>query len=210
MSPRPYRMERRRESTDQNRNRIITAARDLLAAQDGSAKFSLEEVARRAGVARMTVYYQFGSLPGLLEALCDSLAIAGGMDRLADAFRQSDPLEAVDRFIAVFIGFWESDRPVLRGLGALAALDPEFAAVLEERSGWRRKGLRVLLERVAQQTGHLNPEELDDAVDLLYMLTSFSTYDSLAGPKRSRDQVTALIQRVVRQMLASPPRIFKL
>ncbi len=49
MSPRPYRMERRRESTDENRLRILKAARELLASPKASAKFSVEEVARRAG-----------------------------------------------------------------------------------------------------------------------------------------------------------------
>ena len=202
MSPRPYRMERRQETTDENRQRIINAARQLLASQEGSARFSVEEVARRAGVARMTVYYQFGSLGGLLEGLCDSLAVAGGMDRLADAFRRPDPVEARDQFIAVFTGFWESDRAVLRGLGALAILNPELAAVLEERYGWRRKGVRVLLERLAKQTGRPKPKEMEDAADVLYMLTSFSTYDTLAGPKRTREQVTALIQRLAGRVLA--------
>lgn len=201
MSPRPYRMERRRESTDENRQRIINAARELLASRKASAKFSLEAVARRAGVARMTVYHQFGSLGGLLEGLCDSLAIAGGMTHLAEAFRQPDPLAAVDQFIAVFMGFWESDRPVIRGLGALAVLDPEFAAVLEERYGWRRKGVRALLERLAKQTGRLKPKELDDAADLLYMLTSFSTYDTLATPKRRTEEVAKLVQRLAREAL---------
>jgi AcrR family transcriptional regulator len=201
MSPRPYRMERRREVTDENRQRIVKAARELLATQDGSGRFSLEEVARRAGVARMTVYYQFGSLGGLLRGLCDSLAVAGGMSHLGDAFRRPDPLEAVDEFIAVFMGFWESDRAVIRGLGALAVLNPEFSAVLEERYGWRRKGIRGLLERVAKQTGRPKPREMDEAEDLLYMLTSFATYDTLATPKRSREQVTALIQRSARQAL---------
>jgi AcrR family transcriptional regulator len=91
MSPRPYRMERRREATDENRQRILNAARELLAGQEGSTRFSLEEVARRAGVARMTVYYQFGSLVGLLQGLCDSLAMAGGMSHLADVFREPMP-----------------------------------------------------------------------------------------------------------------------
>ena len=201
MSPRPYRMDRRRESTDENRLRIINAARELLASRKASARFSLEAVARRAGVARMTVYHQFGSLGGLLEALCDSLAIAGGMAHLAEAFHRPDPLEAVDQFIAVFIGFWESDRAVLRALGALAVLDPEFAAVLEERYGWRRKGVRVLLERLAQQTGRPKSREMHDAADLLYLLTSFATYDSLATPKRSPGQVTKLVQRLARDVL---------
>jgi AcrR family transcriptional regulator len=201
MSPRPYRMGRRRESADENRQRIINAARALLASPQDSARFSVEEVARRAGVARMTVYYQFGSLGGLLQGLCDSLAIAGGMHQLAESFRQPDALEALDRFIAVFMGFWESDRPVLRGLGALAVLDPEFAVVLDERAGWRRKGVRVLLDRLAKQIGRPRPKEMDDAAALIYMLTSFSTYDTLAGPKRSQKQVTALVRRLVRQVL---------
>jgi AcrR family transcriptional regulator len=47
----------------------------LYSSREGSAKFSVEAVARQAGVARMTVYYQFGSRRGLLEGICDSLAI---------------------------------------------------------------------------------------------------------------------------------------
>ena len=73
-----------------------------------SPRFSVEEVARRAGVARMTVYHQFGSLGGLLEGLCDSLAMAGGMTHLADTFRQPDALDALDQFISVFMEFWSS------------------------------------------------------------------------------------------------------
>jgi AcrR family transcriptional regulator len=202
MSPRPYRMDRRREITDETRLRIVNAARELLASPEGSAKFSVEAVARQAGVARMTVYYQFGSMQGLIEGVCDSLAIAGGMDRMADAFRRPDPLEALDQFIAVFMRFWETDRPVRRGLGALAVLDAETAAVLEARSGRRRQGLRVLLGRLSERTGRPRPKELEDALDLLYMLTAFHTYDSLAGPKRTVDRVTTLVQRLARQVLA--------
>jgi AcrR family transcriptional regulator len=202
MSPRPYRMERRREITDENRRRIINAARELLASRDAAEKFSMDAVARRAGVARMTVYHQFGSLRGLLEGLCDSLAVAGGMNHLADAFRNPDPLAGLDRFVDVFMRFWETDREVRRGLGAMAVLDPDIAAVLEERSGWRRKGLQVLLGRLAKETGRPKPRELDDRVDLLYTLTAFSTYDSLAGPKRSTEQVTRMVQQLARQVLA--------
>jgi AcrR family transcriptional regulator len=201
MSPRPYRMERRRESTGENRLRILHAARELLASEEGT-RFSLEQVARRAKVARMTVYYQFGSLGGLLRALLDSLALAGGMDHLADAFRRPDPLDALDEFIGVFMGFWESDRPVLRGLGALAVLNPDFAEVLEERYAWRRKGIRALLVRVARETGRPKPRQMDDAADLLYLLTSFATYDMPATPARNREQIVGLIRKLARQALA--------
>jgi AcrR family transcriptional regulator len=195
-------MARRQETTDENRQRIITAARELLASPSGPTRFSLEEVARRAGVARMTVYYQFGSLGGLLEALCDSLAVAGGMDHLTEAFRQPDALDALDRFVAVFTGFWESDRSVLRSLGALSVLKPELASVLDERAGWRRKGVQVLLERLARQTGRPKARAMNDAADLLQVLTSFATYDTLASPDRSRTEVMTLIQRLARQVVS--------
>jgi AcrR family transcriptional regulator len=201
MTPRPYRMDRRREATDENRQRIINAARELLAARDPTERFSLDAVARRSGVARMTVYYQFGSLHGLVEGICDSLAVAGGMNHLADAFRNPDPVGALDQFVAVFMRFWESDREVRRGLGAMAVLDPDIAAVLEERSGWRRKALQVLLGRIAKQTGRPKPKEMEDAVDLVYMLTGFYTYDSLAGPKRTLEQIPMMVQQLARQVL---------
>jgi AcrR family transcriptional regulator len=200
MTPRPYRMRLRQESADQSRRRIVKAARDLLALP-GDVRFTVEEVARRAGVARMTVYHHFGSFQGLLEALLDSLAVGGGMNHLADAFRQADARRALDQFISVFTGFWESDRAVLRKLGALAALDPALAAVLEERAGWRRKGSRILLERLGHQTGRPTPKEMNDAVDLLYLLTSFSTYDTLATARRTRRQVTRLLQQLAREGL---------
>src|SRR6186713_2466087 len=78
MSPRPYRLGEREATIQQTRERIIAAARTVLTTSDDFAGFSLEAVARQANVARMTVYYQFGSKVGLLEAICDTLAQNGG------------------------------------------------------------------------------------------------------------------------------------
>lgn len=200
MSPRSYRMERRREATDETRQRILAAARDLLADRESAATFSVDAVARKAGVARMTVYYQFHSLRGLIESVCDSMAWAGGLLRLPEAFRRSDPLEALDRFIATFMRFWATNRDVLRG--TMMVLDPDIVAVLEERSGWRRKGLRVLLERLAKQSGQPTPKEFDEVLDQLYMLTGFHAYDSLATRKRGTEQVARMMQRLARRILA--------
>ena len=74
MSPRPYRLGQRQVLAEQARERILTATRELLMTSNGFSGFSMEAVARQAFVARMTVYHQFGSKIGLLEALCDSLA----------------------------------------------------------------------------------------------------------------------------------------
>src|SRR5579864_7931006 len=102
MSPRPYRLGQRQVLTEQARERILTANRELLMTSNGFSGFSMEAVALLADVARMTVYHQFGSKIGLLEALCDSLAASGGMEQMARAFRQAEPLDALREYLLVF------------------------------------------------------------------------------------------------------------
>ena len=96
MSPRPYRLGQRRLAADRTRARIVAAARALLTAEGGLAGFTVDAVARQASVSRMTVYYQFDSRAGLLDALFDDLAARGGLDQLAAAFGLPDPLAALD------------------------------------------------------------------------------------------------------------------
>src|SRR6266516_7840042 len=161
MSPRPYRLGQRQASTEQTRSRVISAARELLMSSDGFSGFSIDAVARQADVARMTVYHQFGSKIGLLEGLCDSLAASGGMEQLAIAFRQAEPLDTLREYLLVFSHFWDVDRLVMRRLRALAALDPDFEHVIRTRDEWRRRGVRVLAERLAERHCLSNDEALE-------------------------------------------------
>jgi len=201
MSPRPYRLGQRQAAADQTRARIIAAARELLMAGDGFSGFSIEAVARHADVARMTVYYQFGSKVGLLEALCDSLAVSGGMAQMAGAFRRPEPLAALEEYIAVFARFWEADRLVMRRLRALAALDPDFEQVIRARDERRHHGLRVLAGRIVEQYGHPSPDAFDETINVLFTLTSFECFDMIAGPGRSVEEVAPVVYRLARAAL---------
>src|SRR5262245_18669028 len=140
MSPRPYNVGQRQVNAERTRLRIIHAARELLMAPDGYSRFSIEAVARQADVARMTVYYQFGSKIGLLEALSDYLAAKGGLEQLSTAFCRAEPLEVLEAYINIFSHFWEADRMVIRRLRALTALDPDFAQVVQARNERRLEG----------------------------------------------------------------------
>src|SRR5207245_9070649 len=117
MSPRPYRLGQRQAAADETRARILAAARDQL---EKEASFSIDAVARRADVARMTVYYQFGSKRGLLEALFDLLAARGGLNQLTSAFQQPDPKVDLERIIEIFERFWYYVRLVSRRLRAMS------------------------------------------------------------------------------------------
>lgn len=201
MSPRAYRLGRRQATTEQTRARVIAAARELLMANNGFARFSIDAVASQADVARMTVYHQFGSKVGLLEALCDSLAISGGMEQLALAFRQPEPLLVLDEFVRIFGGFWQSDRLVTRRLRGLAALDPDFEQVIQARDERRRQGLQVVVQRLSGQHGQPAADAIDETVTILYTLISFECFDMLAGPTQSIEAVIPVVQQIARYAL---------
>jgi AcrR family transcriptional regulator len=201
MSPRPYRMGQRQAASEQTRTRILAAARELLLESEGFSGFSIDAVARKADVARMTVYHQFGSKVGLLEALSDYLALQGGMDQLPNAFHRSEPLEALDEYIAVFSRFWNSDRLVTRRLRALAALDPDFEQVVRARDERRRQGLRVIMGRLTEKYGQPTSEKSDEVVNILYTLLSFESFDTLAGPGRSLEEVAPIVQQLAHRTL---------
>jgi AcrR family transcriptional regulator len=204
MSPRPYKLGQRQAATDQTRRRIISAARDTLASDEsGPGGFTVDAVARRAGVARMTVYYQFESKRGLLEALFDDLANHGLMPHLAPIFKETSPTRALEGLIHAFAEFWNSDRIVLRRARALAALDPDVAESVRGRDELRRQHLRRILDRMPEQKRSAN------AVDVLHMLTSFETFDALLTRDRSVEEVTKIIRGLAAAALKAPstPRV---
>jgi AcrR family transcriptional regulator len=202
MSPRPYQLGQRQAASEQTRSRVLHAAREVLLESASFSGFSIEAVARRADVARMTVYHQFGSKIGLLEALCDSLAVAGGMEQLASAFCQADPHEGLDEYIRIFGHFWEADRPVTRRLRGLAALDPDFELVIRARDERRRKGLWVLVQRIVGEQDHSDPGALDELVTMLFALLSFEYFEALAGPTRRLEDVVPLVCRLAHAVLS--------
>src|SRR5262245_26735895 len=108
MPKRPYKLDVRKAEADKTRARILKSARELLTAKGGSGPFSVDALAERAGVARMTIYYQFGSRRGLFEALFDSFASGGDLpEHLAAAFRRADPHDTLDDVIVAFAQFWD-------------------------------------------------------------------------------------------------------
>jgi AcrR family transcriptional regulator len=191
VSPRPYNLGKRQEPIEAARRQVLDAARRLLGGTASYTAFTVDAVARQADVARATVYYQFGSKTGLLEAVCDYLAEIGGLAGLAEVFADPEPRQALSRFVACFGQFWAADRPAMRRLRALALLDPDVGAVIAARDQRRQQGLTVLAGRL----GLAGPVQRDHAVRVLTALTSFETFDTLAGPDQ---EITAAIPDVLR------------
>jgi AcrR family transcriptional regulator len=206
VSPRAYQPGRRQTTTEASRLRILAAARDLLAAERFS-EFTMDAVARKAKVTRLTVYYQFESRAGLLEALYNDVVRRGKIHRLAEMFRRGgDPLRMLHEFIDVFARLWESDRKVIRRLHALAAIDPEIGEGLRARNERRRNAARVVVESYCSVYPPLTRIEIPLAIDTLHMLTSFETYDALAGSALSRSEVIEIIRNQAYRAIGFTPR----
>ncbi|MGH9083709.1 MAG: TetR/AcrR family transcriptional regulator [Acidimicrobiales bacterium] len=201
--PRPYNLGKRQALVDESRRQVLDAARALLGGAARYTAFTVDAVAARADVARATVYYQFGSKTGLLEALCDDLAGDGQMADLAGAFANPEPVGALADFVACFGRFWQADRRVMRRLRALAALDPEVGQVVADRDDRRRQGLGVLVDRLAARYPTPPLGDRDRSVRVLLALTGFEIFDALAGT-RALDAVSGEIAGLAGAALGLP------
>lgn len=194
MTPRPYQLLQRRVGMDATRARIVSAARTVLVS---GARFSIDAVARQAGVARLTVYDRFETREGLLESVFDDLAHSGGLTNLPEAFTQADPIDALEGFVAIFCGFYSQHRLILRRLNALAVLG-RGAAGHGDRNPRRLQGLTVLLARIAA-SGRAEAGSAD-VLHAVYALTSFAFFDEFAGGEEDPTVVARRVMALVREI----------
>ncbi|MFZ0294028.1 MAG: TetR/AcrR family transcriptional regulator [Candidatus Sulfotelmatobacter sp.] len=198
MSPRPYRMGKRQAAADDTRARILEAARQLLA-NESETDLGMEAIARRADVSRLTIYYQFKSRPGLLEALYDYLAIRGNMRRMAEVFHEADPSVALQKLVVTFVGFWSSDPVVIRRLRGMATLDTEIDHGIRSRDARRQHAAREILRRtVLGGKKKMSTEQQNLTANVLSMLTSFESYEALARAGHNQGAIIATLTRIAR------------
>ena len=203
-SRKPYVSALRTAAASAKRERVVAAATQCLREDGGLAGFSLDSVARAAGVTRLTVYNQFGSRRGLLEAVFDDIAARGRLDTIPQALSMADPLQGLDAIIERFCAFWSSDEAIGRLHDAMAT-DAEFAIALTARNERRRKLLQALMKRLLPADAPARRRR--DAVDFVYAMTSYAMF-RLLGANRSVDAVAELVRTSCRAVLddAAAPR----
>ena len=177
---------RRAAATAATRRAVIDSARELLATLPWR-EFTLEAVAARAGVTRVTVYNQVRNKAGLLDAVLTELTSRAGMDQLLTEAQGLEPAAALAFVARQTCRFWHAERPVLHPLFGLAAVDAGIAAHLAGREDRRRDQFRRLLPRLSET-------ELAAVV----AVTSFPTYDALGvvgdDPARAAELVLRMVQ----------------
>ena len=193
----PYVSALRAAAANEKRQRVVAAATQSLREDGALSGFSLDSVAKAAGVTRLTVYNQFGSRRGLLEAVFDDIATRGRLMTIPAALAHLDPLAGLDMLVERFCDFWSSDEAIARLHDAMAT-DAEFATALTQRNERRRKLLQALVKRLAPVEA--SARQRRDAVDLLYAMTSLAMFRALR-PNRSVAAVAELLKACCRTAL---------
>ena len=205
MDKRRYVQRRRAESAQQTRERILEAARaSLRSGPLGAVK--VDDIAREAGVARSTLYVLFGSRAGLFEALAVDLLEHGGFDRLVRAFRLPDARKALLESLRAGSEAYASDPDLARSILTLAATDPDAAVAVQRFERGRWPGMRVLAGRLETQGYLRDGLRRDEAAQILWVLTSFATFDQLFRERELSAATTAeRLQAIAARTLLREP-----
>jgi AcrR family transcriptional regulator len=201
MDKRRYVQRARATATEATRQRILDAARATLERGPLGA-LKVDELAREAGVARSTVYVLFGSRSGLFDALARQLRHEAGFDRLILAFQQPDALQAMRDAQRAAVHMYAKVPDLARALFTLGAIDPDAVAAVTAIEDGRRPGQATIAQRLFDQ-GYLRDDVgVDEATDILNVITSFQAFDELFSGSRLpadavADRLIAMAERSI-------------
>jgi AcrR family transcriptional regulator len=195
MGARKYEQRLRAEAAEQTRRAILDAVYKRL--RDApTTPVSVEQVARIAGVSRSTVYLVFGSRAGLFDALTEDLWWQrAGFQRVVDAVANPDARKHLRGGIAGGVQVFAAHRDVFRALFSMAELDADAVGAAITRIEENRAGGMVhLARRLAEQDVLRADVPAEAAADLLWLLTSFDSFDQLyTGRKLSSDDIARVL-----------------
>jgi AcrR family transcriptional regulator len=180
----------RRELVRATRARILEAAARLMR-ERGVNGFSMDVLAKEAGVARATVYEHFRSKRAVLDELASASSRTLTLDSHAAA--TGDPLTALRDMLGAVCRHWDEHGATVRELRSLVAVTGSEVRV----DGVDPAYLRQIVTGL-DAAGQLRPRwSAEEAVDALALLTSYPTYERLRGSSaRIPEEVEALLAKL--------------
>ncbi len=174
---RKYDSSRRREQARQTRLQIIRAAHDLFVG-NGYGATTVNDIARAAGVAAVSVYATFGSKVNLLRKVWD--VTIGGDDQpipfaerpeIRELRAEQDPARRLEMFASLFAHeIAPRTAPFMRATRGAAASEPDARRVADEMDRQRLKGLTMTAREIIAGDGVVVSEE--EVRDVLWATTS--------------------------------------
>ena len=179
VATRKYEQRLRADAAAETRRRILDAVYQWLR-EAPAEPVSIDRIARTAQVARPTVYLVFGSRAGLFEAVGADLLERGGFGGMLRAASHPDAREALRGAIRGVVEMYAAHRDVLRVLSSMALLDAAaVGGAIQRMEQGRAGGMAHLAQRLADQEALRADVTAGQAADLLWLLTSFDSFDLL-------------------------------
>lgn len=184
-------MSKRAEQAAATRRRILDAAHAALT-EGTYHDATMEELAARAGVTRVTVYRTFGSKQALLQALMwDELARAR-LDLVDAAHANPDVRLAVRDVLRENCRMFSELADSLPLSLELARHDEQVAALVDATyHGRRHRSMEKLARRITQTGLRASGWTTKQVVDALLVLTSFEAFETLTTRRRNSPQAAA-------------------
>lgn len=128
---RKYELKARAESQRETRDGIARAAAELHE-EKGVARTSVAEIARRAGVTRVTVYNHFADLSELIPACSAHYGALHPLPDLGAVLAREDPGERVRGALALLYGWYRETEPMFGKLFSDRASVPELDRFMDQ------------------------------------------------------------------------------
>lgn len=184
---RRYELKARAEAQEATRARIAAAASQLHE-EVGVGKTTVADIARRAGVQRLTVYNHFPDLEALLPACSAHWLSAHPLPDLGPAFASEDPAERLRTALTAFYSWYRENAPMQRRVHGERATVPELDA-------WMARSTDQALAELA--AGLSTGFDRLDARALTALALDFWTWERLSREGLDDGAAAALMADVV-------------
>jgi AcrR family transcriptional regulator len=183
---RKYELKARAEAQEETRQRIAGAAAELHE-EFGVGHTTVADIARRAGVQRVTVYNHFADLEALLPACTAHWFARHPIPDLDAAFAEDDPRERVRVALAAFYPWYRENQAMQMRVQGERSTVPEL-----ER--WMASTADVRMDALAEALAGGAPR---DARTLIRLALDFWTWRRLNSEGLDDDAAARLMAELV-------------
>ena len=197
---RKYEMKKRAELQRETRRRIVDATVELHRTR-GPANTTIKEIAKRAGVNRLTVYNNFPDIADLLGACSRRWTERHPAPDPTPWARISDPQERLRKALTELYGYYAHTEPMLANVLRDAQTMPALGTVLEVTIVSYLGAVRELLA----EGWEIHSEESRSLLATLKLAIDFHTWRSLERESGlSREEAVEIMLETVRSSVSHP------
>jgi AcrR family transcriptional regulator len=194
---RKYRLKARAERQQRTRERIVLAT-VALHREVGPARTTVAEVARRAGVQRLTVYNNFPEPRDLLVACQRHFLSENPPPVISPEGYQGDPLDRLEQALCALYGWYRANADMQRGVQGDRHLLPELDDLMRLNADPHLDETAVAhAERLAT-----SGEDCQPVYQLVRLAMDFRTWQVLADHGASDSESARLLRLAMAGIVA--------